>query len=341
MTTCFSETNELRVSNRAFMFLFMMYLLFALVSGAAAQDAPVSGKNLIRNPGFENNSNDQPVHWKTNTWSGQPKFEIETEFGHTGKSCVKISSSKGADASWSYQLSVKPNREYELSAWIKTDKLDGGGMGAQLNLHELQKEGKTGAIGGTKDWTRVTSRFKSGSHSKLLLNCLYGGWGRSTGTVWFDDISVVMVQPEPVKLSMSKAETGDFFEAKVLPVLQKNCFECHGGQKTKAGLVLTNHDDLVAGGESGAAIELDDLPESLLLSAINYDEFEMPPSGMLSKTEIADITKWVNHGAIWKGAQTKPAAVAEVSFRATSQRGNETVVVVQQAETDYRSRHQF
>lgn len=311
MTTCVSQPSVLKVSNGAFTCIFMMYLLFAFGSAALADDDLVSGENLIRNASFENIKNDQPVDWKTSTWSGQPKFEIETEFGHTGKSCVKISSSEGADASWSYKLSVKPNEEYELSAWIKTDKLDGGGLGSQLNFHELQMEGKTDPIRGTKDWTRVTSRFHSGPRSELLLNCLYGGWGHSTGTVWFDDVSVVMVRPEPVKLTMSKDEAGVFFEDKVLPVLQKNCFECHGGEKTKAELVLTNRDDMVAGGESGAAIKLDDLAESLLLSAINYDAFEMPPSGMLSKTEIADITTWVHHGAIWKGAQIKPAPVVE------------------------------
>lgn len=311
MKTCVSDARALGLISRAFAFLCMMCTLFVFVSAATAKDDKSSGKNLIRNASFENIANDQPVHWRTNTWSGQPKFEIETTFGHTGKSCVKISSREGADASWSYKLSVKPNQEFELSAWIKTDELEGGGLGAQLNLHELQKEGKTGAIGGTKDWTRVTSRFHSGPHSELLLNCLFGGWGRSTGTVWFDDISVVMVKPEPVKLSMTEAETGDFFEANVLPVLQKNCFQCHGGKKTKGGLVLTHRDGMVEGGDSGAAINLEDLPESLLLSAINYDAFEMPPSGMLSKAEIADITKWVERGAIWKGAQTKPAPSAE------------------------------
>ena len=39
--------------------------------------------------------------------------------------------------------------------------------------------------------------------------------------------------------------------------------------------------------------------ESLLIDAINYGDFEMPPKTKLPAGEIAILTKWVEMGAPW------------------------------------------
>jgi mono/diheme cytochrome c family protein len=102
-----------------------------------------------------------------------------------------------------------------------------------------------------------------------------------------------------------------FFESDVLPILKQNCFECHGGgDKVRAEFVLTNREDLLAGGESGPAIDLESPSESLLLSAINYDSYEMPPAGKLPQAEIDIMTRWVELGAPWKGDGFKPETVS-------------------------------
>ena len=83
-------------------------------------------------------------------------FELEQRFARSGRHCAKISSRKGADASWSFRVKVRPNTRYRLSAWIRTENIDGGGDGALLNLHELQHEGKTRALRGSGEWHRVS-----------------------------------------------------------------------------------------------------------------------------------------------------------------------------------------
>ena len=66
----------------------------------------------------------------------------------------------------------------------------------------------------------------------------------------------VQQSPEPAQLTDDEALA--FFEAEVLPVLKQHCFDCHGGgDKVNAGFVLTNREDLVAGGDSGPAIDLE------------------------------------------------------------------------------------
>jgi cytochrome c553 len=52
------------------------------------------------------------------------------------------------------------------------------------------------------------------------------------------------------------------------------------------------------GGDSGPAIDVDNLANSLLLEVVLYDgDIQMPPKGKLSDQEIADFTKWIEEGA--------------------------------------------
>ena len=86
-----------------------------------------------------------------------------------------------------------------------------------------------------------------------------------------------------------------FFDQHVQPILAKNCFKCHGAEaRAKGGLRLTDRVSVMTGGDSGSAID-----DGVLLDAINYDGYEMPPSGKLPKEEIEILTKWVKLGAPW------------------------------------------
>ncbi len=96
-----------------------------------------------------------------------------------------------------------------------------------------------------------------------------------------------------------------FFENKVRPVLAKNCYECHGPDEQESELRLDQRSGILAGGENyGPAIVPGKPQESILIDAINYGELEMPPEHKLKKQEIADLTRWVEMGAPWPGADT-------------------------------------
>ena len=96
-------------------------------------------------------------------------------------------------------------------------------------------------------------------------------------------------------LAETELSPDQFFDQQVQPILAANCFKCHGGEaKVKGGLKLTDHDSILKGGESGSLIE-----DGLLLDAINYEGYEMPPSGKLPAEEIEVLTKWVKMGAPW------------------------------------------
>ena len=100
----------------------------------------------------------------------------------------------------------------------------------------------------------------------------------------------------------------EFFEAKIRPVLAKNCYACHSGDSGSpmGGLFLNTRAGILKGGKSGPAIVPGKPEDSLLLHAIRYEGRKMPPSGQLSDAVIADFEKWIAMGAPDPRAETKP-----------------------------------
>jgi mono/diheme cytochrome c family protein len=108
-----------------------------------------------------------------------------------------------------------------------------------------------------------------------------------------------------VKPSPAIAEQVKFFESEVLPILQANCFPCHGGdKKAKGGLRLSSRETILAGGNNGPAVALEKPEQSLLLQAVNYREPKMPPKGKLPQAQINVLTRWVQMGIPWPAAGT-------------------------------------
>ena len=91
----------------------------------------------------------------------------------------------------------------------------------------------------------------------------------------------------------------EFFEKKIRPVLLQHCYECHSAdaKNVKGGLLLDSREAIRKGGDSGASVVPGNIDESLLISALRHDSFEMPPKGKLPDAVIADFVKWVEMGA--------------------------------------------
>lgn len=116
-------------------------------------------------------------------------------------------------------------------------------------------------------------------------------------------------------LEISK-DQAEFFRDKVLPLLESRCFECHGDtDDVEAELRMTTRKGLLTGGESGPAIEPGDPDRSLLIQAIRYENFEMPPRNKLPDEEIDIFVKWVQDGAPWpEEMESKVAASEKAKF---------------------------
>ncbi len=111
----------------------------------------------------------------------------------------------------------------------------------------------------------------------------------------------------------STAEGLAFFEKKIRPVLVENCYKCHSAssEKVKGGLLLDTREGIRKGGESGHAVVPGNLKESLLISALKHDDFEMPPKKVLPAAVVADFEKWIQDGAADPRRATRPVAKAD------------------------------
>ena len=92
-----------------------------------------------------------------------------------------------------------------------------------------------------------------------------------------------------------------FFEAKIRPVMAAKCYACHSS-KLKApmgGLVLDTKAGMAAGGSGGAVIAAGKPNASRLLTALRFTDphLQMPPSGKLPETVVADFETWIASGA--------------------------------------------
>lgn len=95
-------------------------------------------------------------------------------------------------------------------------------------------------------------------------------------------------------------EQVEFFETKIRPVLVEHCYECHSAksEKLKGKLQLDNREAARKGGETGPAVVPGDPDASLVVQALRYENFEMPPKGKLPAEVIASFEQWIKSGAI-------------------------------------------
>src|SRR4051812_5176417 len=124
---------------------------------------------------------------------------------------------------------------------------------------------------------------------------------------------LLAVAGAPPLLAAEPAGSPEFFETKIRPVLVEHCLKCHGGTKgkePKGGLRLDTRESALKGGDNGPALVPGDAGKSRLVEAVRYQnaDLQMPPKGRLPDAVVADLTAWVNAGAVWPGDADGPKA---------------------------------
>ena len=183
----------------------------AFSSAGAQSQPPAAGANAVLNPSFEDMDGDVPKGWRKVTHQPQGVFEVDAAVAHSGRRSAKVTSAEGGDLSWSAVVPVKPYSQYKLSGWIKTMDVKpvGRARGALFNIHGIDRY-QTKPITGTQDWTKVELAIDTEGNDALQVNCLFGGWGRATGTAWYDDVRLELVTSKELKpeAAIDAAKTG-------------------------------------------------------------------------------------------------------------------------------------
>lgn len=169
--------------------------------------------NLLINGGFETASGLLPAKWTLETWRTEAecpgcRYGVDPFIKKGGFISAKSNHSDVNISRWIQEVAVKPDTEYLLSGWIKTERVSMRGTGALIqaegiresssgNASEVKKRRKdvlarTEPVSGTNEWQYVEIQFKTGKrHRKLEVFCGLGDYGAHTaGTAFFDDIQL-------------------------------------------------------------------------------------------------------------------------------------------------------
>lgn len=95
------------------------------------------------------------------------------------------------------------------------------------------------------------------------------------------------------------------FQRDIAPILEDNCWYCHGPDEQESGLRLDFRPRMLRGGDSGQPAVVPGKPEkSYIVEVINHvdPDMAMPPDEeKLSPRDIELLTRWIQQGAVWPG----------------------------------------
>ena len=263
--------------------------------GVAAYSTSL-GENILPNASFEEGREDRPAAWRPASYNdrGGTTFSYEDDPAHvrTGKRSLKITSTQGADVGWRANVRVKPNTDYKMSGWVKTEGLRGA-RGSLMNVHTIG-EGVTSPVSGDSDWTKVESTFNTGGQENILINCLFGGWGTSRGTAWYDDVALQEVVIEIASDDASDL-VGDVERGKKIfnehPVA--SCIRCHQ-VNAQGGFVGPYLDDIAKRKDAAYIRESILDPQAAIAEGFPAEVSPMPPFGvLLPPQDIEDLMAYL------------------------------------------------
>jgi hypothetical protein len=128
------------------------------------------------------------------------------EKGHNGTGCLKTASDRQVDVWWRqyivemwHFLPIMPGKRYQLSLWVKTEKLKGEGVYIQYRFVEdyykrgqvlIPARGRTVSpkIKGTGSWKRTV--LKTGRAPAVARYIYVTLHHKGSGTSWMDDFTI-------------------------------------------------------------------------------------------------------------------------------------------------------
>jgi len=105
---------------------------------------------------------------------------------------------------------------------------------------------------------------------------------------------------ENTKVVITDVDNALVFNDIVKPILDDKCASCHNPNKVKGGLIMTNKEQLLIGGDSGSLFMAEKGESPRLIHHIKLpmeDEEHMPPKGKVQLTnhEIQLLEWWIGH----------------------------------------------
>jgi len=159
----------------------------------------------LRNGGLEEGTGDTPADWLHDANDDAHRTFWVTESPHAGRKCLKTVVAAGAEETWiatrQRDLRIVGGARYRMQAWAKADNVKGFAgwyihVGNAQNVMIISPMLNGGP--GTYDWKELTAEFTAPEDANLAD---LGTVLRGTGTAWFDDVSVTLLDQAAAKVS--------------------------------------------------------------------------------------------------------------------------------------------
>ncbi len=171
-----------------------------------AVDAPKTARiESLKNPGFEAGTDD----WSIHVYGAKPTITADGGTAHEGKQSLRIFSGEPSDAALGQELTLAPGTLYRLRGWVRTRGLDPHGAPV-YGTFQIQTPGGNSVIasgtnhGGDTDWTEVVIEFEAPAGGRTRIAPFFVGFGKGTGTAWFDDLKIEEVDASKAPLRITR-----------------------------------------------------------------------------------------------------------------------------------------
>jgi mono/diheme cytochrome c family protein len=153
------------------------------------------GPNLLPNPGFEElAANGLPKGWTRRDYGNKPgngsaEWTVVrgADRAHGGQQAMSCVSHDDADTSLYAEVTLKPNTQYRLSAWVRSHALKG-----KVSLNDHIGRAETEKLSAKESgWVEVETDFNSKDRTKASINVLHV----AKGDGFFDDVKLCELLP--------------------------------------------------------------------------------------------------------------------------------------------------
>jgi alpha-N-arabinofuranosidase len=198
-------------------------LIVCLLSEAAAPSLRAAESGLMKNPGFEATLDS----WSVHIYGALPRIEADREVFREGKQSLRVSAAAPSDTALGQEVALRPGACYRFSGWVRTRQLEPHGAPV-CGTFQIQLPGGRGVLAsgtnhqGDTDWTRVMIVFEAPPDGRARIAVFLVGFGKGTGTAWFDDLKLeeVDLAQSPVRVTrtplyaaeISPLQYGQFIE---------------------------------------------------------------------------------------------------------------------------------
>src|SRR6266567_1761920 len=161
---------------------------------------PVLGAEaaLLRNAGFESALVQED--WEKTVYGAASQIELDTQVARQGNQSLRVTATEPSDTALGQEITLRPAQWYRLSGWVKTRALEPRGASVFGTLQVQQSRGRGVIAAGPNhaadtDWTEVPVYFQAPPDGRVRICLFFAGFGKGTGTAWFDDLRLSEIDP--------------------------------------------------------------------------------------------------------------------------------------------------